>query len=374
MKVSLSAFIITASIAPACLAASINPPATGNCKNPEVRKEWRKLSTTEQAAWISAVKCLNATPRSGNLVPPVNLTNYLYYDQIVPMTTDSTYYDELTYAHMNLNPIIHNTGLFLPWHRLYVKAWTDALRNKCGYTGVAPYWAWENGKSLNAANFENSTIWNSDPNFGLGSWGDPNDDYTIKDGGFTGLKMAYPISHRLRRKYIPLPYMAPAGVDPALYPYDTFKPANLTFTPSEVQILLNQPTGNFKQFQYYMEQAQSMHTSIHMILGGDLGGLCPAGTPAAACPFSGAPTISPNEPMFFLHHGNIDRLWWLWQEKNANNKWAFAGGSVRNFATLNGDAPWMSTLTSIPTAGMYPSVTVGDVLNTRGNTLCYVYE
>lgn len=64
MKFSLSAFIIAASVAPACLAAGINPPATGKCKKPEVRKEWRTLSKAKQAAWISAVKvgsCLATT-------------------------------------------------------------------------------------------------------------------------------------------------------------------------------------------------------------------------------------------------------------------------------------------------------------------------
>lgn len=309
-----------------------------------MRKEWRELTRTEQASWINAVKCLNATPRSGNLVPPVNLTGSAYYNQIAPMTDDSTYYDELTYVHMNLNPTIHNTGLFLPWHRQYVQAWTDALRTKCGYTGVSPYWAWEQ----DAAYFENGSIWSSEPVTGLGSWGDPTDDYTIKDGAFTDLSFAYPVPHKPHRHYIPFPYMAPAGVDPSLYPYDTFKGANLTFTPSEVQNLLNQPTGNFKAFQYYMEQAQSMHTSVHMILGGDLGGLCPAGSDVTNCPFSGAPTISPNEPMFFLHHGNIDRLWWLWQQKNANNNWAFAGGSVQVSSSpkANSAVPWVILRTS----------------------------
>lgn len=32
----------------------------------------------------------------------------------------------------------------------------------------------------------------------------------------------------------------------------------------------------------------------------DLGGLCPLGTDAKTCPFSGAPTISPNEVGFVL--------------------------------------------------------------------------
>ena len=37
------------------------------------------------------------------------------------------------------------TGLFLPWHRLYVQTFEDELRSKCGYDGVQPYWDWTQG-------------------------------------------------------------------------------------------------------------------------------------------------------------------------------------------------------------------------------------
>jgi len=40
---------------------------------------------------------------------------------------------------------IHGTGYFLPWHRLYVQTFENALRSKCGYTGVQPYWDWTQG-------------------------------------------------------------------------------------------------------------------------------------------------------------------------------------------------------------------------------------
>ena len=40
---------------------------------------------------------------------------------------------------------IHQTGYFLPWHRLYVQSFEDALRTKCGYKGVQPYWDWTIG-------------------------------------------------------------------------------------------------------------------------------------------------------------------------------------------------------------------------------------
>lgn len=340
-------------------------PKANKCTSIEVRKEWRAFSRKEKKAWIDAVNCLNRTPRSGKLNPPVNTSNYSPFDFIVPMSSEATYYDELVYAHMNLNPIIHITGLFLPWHRLYVHEWTNALRNKCGYKGVAPYWAWEN----DAANFEYSSIWDPDPVVGLGGFGDPNDDNIVKDGGLN-VSFIYPIKHKLRRNYNPFPF---AG-----FPGFPNVEANTTFTPAEVQKLLAQPTGNFTAFQYYMEQFIGMHGMVHGIVGGDLAGHCPHGSNSSNCPFEGAPTFSANEPMFHLHHGNVDRLWWLWQEKNLINKYSFRGGSVQNTSALdqypNGMPPYLKKSDIIPTAGMYKPVSIEDVLDTRSPPLCYIYK
>jgi tyrosinase len=30
--------------------------------------------------------------------------------------------------------------------------------------------------------------------------------------------------------------------------------------------------------------------------------------------------FSPNEPVFFLHHGNIDRVYWIWQMLDFPNR------------------------------------------------------
>ena len=40
---------------------------------------------------------------------------------------------------------IHETGLFLPFHRLYVHAVEKAMKERCGYTGAFPYWDWTIG-------------------------------------------------------------------------------------------------------------------------------------------------------------------------------------------------------------------------------------
>ncbi|CUA68023.1 hypothetical protein RSOLAG22IIIB_07703 [Rhizoctonia solani] len=307
--------------------------STQTCTSIEVRKEWRNLTATERKAWIDAVN-------------------------IAPVTENSTYYDDLVYAHMDLNPIIHFTGLFFPWHRLYVHEWTNALRSECGYKGVAPYWAWEK----DAADFENSAMWDTDPESGLGGFGNPDDDYTLKTGGLD-LHLAYPMQYR--------PYPGFGGAANVS--------ANSTFSQEEVDALLSQPEGNFTAFQEYMEKIVGMHSAVHGILGGDLAGLCPKGSSnTSVCPTEGAPTFSANEPMFHMHHGNVDRLWWLWQEKSQVNKAAFHGGSVQNMSALttypNGQTPWLNKTSLIPTAGMYESYSIEQVMDTRSWPLCYVYE
>lgn len=346
-------------------AADIATLSSGKCKRIEVRKEWRSLSKSKRKAWINAVNCLNRTPRSGKLNPPVNTSAHSPFDFIVPPSSEGTYYDELVYTHMNLNPLIHFTGLFLPFHRLYVHEWTNALRSQCGYKGVAPYWAWE----YDAANFEHSSIWDSDPVYGLGGFGDPNDDNIVKTGGLD-ITLAYPIKHKLRRQYQPYPFAALPGAGNSL--------ANVTFTPTEVKALLAQPEGNFTAFQYYMEKFFGMHSAIHGITGGDLAGRCPRGSNSSNCPFEGAPTFSANEPMFHFHHGNVDRLWWLWQEKSQTNKFAFRGGSVQNITAIegyqNGMPPWLKNSDLIPGAGMFKSISIKEVLDTRKPPLCYVYD
>ncbi|EUC58866.1 tyrosinase, putative, partial [Rhizoctonia solani AG-3 Rhs1AP] len=79
--------------------------STQTCTSIEVRKEWRNLTAVERKAWIEAVNCLNTRPRSGKLNPPLNtVVDYSeIYDQIAPVTENSTYYDDFVYAHMDLN-------------------------------------------------------------------------------------------------------------------------------------------------------------------------------------------------------------------------------------------------------------------------------
>ncbi|KAG8725919.1 hypothetical protein FRC11_001179, partial [Ceratobasidium sp. 423] len=202
-------------------------------------------------------------------------------------------------------------------------------------------WAWEKDLS----DFLGSPIWDTDPESGLGGFSDDaSDDYTVHTGALD-IQVAYPVPHKLHRYYFPFPY------DGA----DANRTATSTFTPSEIQVLLSQPEGNLTLFQSYLEKIVGMHSAIHLMMGGDMGTICPAGSAGTAnCPVERAATFSANEPIFQLHHGNVDHLWWLWPEKSSNNKNAFHGGSVQNLNSLdvfpNGEAPWLDKTSPIPSA------------------------
>lgn len=328
------------------------------CANPSVRREWRSMPREERAEWMAAVKCLKTLPHSPALVPTFNTT----YTQIPPLDPNSSYFDDWSYTHMDLNPVIHFTGLFLPWHRAFIKDFDSALRQRCNYTGHQPYWDW----TQDASDFENSDIWDPDPVSGIGGWGNPDDDYQITSGAFANdFSLVYPSSHRLRRHYTPT-VSGPNG---------TVALASL-FTPESQIALVNGYVADFIHFQQHLEGGS--HGAIHRIVGADLLGDCPSN---AAPDCVSGPKWSPNEPMFQLHHGMVDKLWYDWQHANSANFWSFDGGAVaqvHNFVAdpnfPNGAPPYITFASSIPTDGIMNNYTIFELMDTQNEKLCYIYE
>jgi tyrosinase len=50
-------------------------------------------------------------------------------------------------------------------------------------------------------------------------------------------------------------------------------------------------------FTSFTSQLQGVHNGVHVWVGGSMGAV---------------PT-APADPIFWMHHANIDRLWWQWQ-------------------------------------------------------------
>jgi tyrosinase len=77
------------------------------------------------------------------------------------------------------------------------------------------------------------------------------------------------------------------------------------------------------------------------------------------------------DPIFFLHHTQIDRLWWLWQQQNPRNR-TFAYNGFHN--TDDGSQGPAVTLNDVlPMGGLAADGIVRDYMDIKGGKLCYTY-
>ncbi|KAG8745121.1 hypothetical protein FRC10_008732 [Ceratobasidium sp. 414] len=338
--------------------------AAGACTKPRVRKEWRTLSKPEKKAWIDGLKCMASMPHSSTL----------YKTRIaggVPLIDpNSTHYDDWTYLHVDSNVKTHITALFFPWHRWYLDAFERAMKTNCGFNGTMPYWNW----GMDAADFSKSPIFDADPVYGIGTWGKKENDWHITDGAFNESVRAYPVPHIIRRQWTPQPF----GVNlifPFEYP-DKKLFANETATHKNMQHMIDNFRGDSDAFFGAMEgvRAQGVHNAVHLSIGGDMSD----------------PSPTPSDPLFWLHHGMLDRVFAMWQAKHPENSQSFSGGSFQHLETYDqwptGEPPMVNTKSLLPVSGMEPAdVPVEEVMSISGNytnkwtgfsggRLCYTYD
>ena len=101
-----------------------------------------------------------------------------------------------------------------------------------------------------------------------------------------------------------------------------------------------------------------VHTGGHLTYIGD-----PAGDLFSA----------PGDPMFFLHHAQIDRTYWIWQNLDPWRRTRQLAGTITTGnmpPSRNGTAADPITLTTVGAA----DITVGDALDTMAGPFCYRYE
>lgn len=116
------------------------------------------------------------------------------------------------------------------------------------------------------------------------------------------------------------------------------------------------------------------------------------------------PISSPGDPIFYLHHTWLDKVWWDWQALNLTARLTDISGPNRqgssgfpedpnNNSTQNGtcsgfpcttipvvtdtqpgDPGNVTTLTHVlGTLGLLPNITISDVMDIQGGYLCYEY-
>ncbi|TVY13044.1 Tyrosinase ustQ [Lachnellula arida] len=76
---------------------------------------------------------------------------------------------------------------------------------------------------------------------------------------------------------------------------------------------------------------------------------------------------APNDPVFFLHHAQLDRLWWKWQHAEPGRRREYNGASSRHSKEA------ASLQDQLEMGALAPKIAVEEVIDTQSGILCYEY-
>jgi tyrosinase len=250
----------------------------------------------------------------------------------------------------------HVGPVFLPWHRHMLMLFEAQLQRVLqDATFGLPYWSWnaDGDKPLSAQLA--SPLWSPQA---LGGDGDP-----VTSGPFA-FNPADPQSWRVRIEAVfnsstGVTSLAAAnrglrrsrGVDAPRLP--TTAQVRAALARSAYDSMPYEGTS-MKAFRNYVEgwrpkPAPRSHNLVHVWVGGDM-----------------SPSTSPNDPVFFLNHANVDRIWAAWQQKYGPTKYAPADTAPSDLlrhrpgdnllTMLAGQAPKVSDMFSVGSVYIYDTL------------------
>ncbi|KAF2192260.1 Di-copper centre-containing protein [Zopfia rhizophila CBS 207.26] len=354
--------------ASASLADSSSKQKRGSCTlgNLAIRREWGSLSASERKAYTNAVLCLQKkqanTPSS--LIPGAK-----------------SRFDDWVGTHINQTMTIHYTGTFLAWHRYFTWQYEQALRNECGYKGYQPYWDWAKTAATGLAN--SPILDGSDTSMSGNGEFIPGQGNIILGGN--GLPE------------IPIP----AGTGGGCVTRGPFKDMNVNLGPVALGVPGGDTISNGDGLGYnprclkrdltdWVNRRFANATSVvntilkpkdiydfQMTLQG-YPGSGDIGVHGGHYTMGGDPGrdlfVSPGDPLFYLHHGMIDRTWWIWQSLDYNKRTG-ASGIAGTGTFLNTPPSPDTTLDTVIDLGYAagPPVKMADLLSTTEGPFCYIY-
>lgn len=195
-------------------------------------------------------------------------------------------YDELVILHASFLEEAHNGAYFLPWHRLFLFALENELR-RFQPDLTLPYWDWGH----DAADPALSPVWG--PNVAGGAdAGSP-----ILTGAFANIRSRWPFNNEVTRDFT-------SGRSGAL---PQFHDTRILNSISELETV-----GDF------FDALEVCHNIVHSEIGG----------------YMRFTSISPNDPVFFLHHAFVDYVWYKRQLSKGFSEF----GGTHTFDSIEIDA------------------------------------
>lgn len=338
MSVTLTRLLLAALAATGSLASPTVKRQTA-CTAPKQRRAWHTLNDEEKRAYIDAERCLMEKPGTLGLYGGV------------------TKFDELQSAHVLSTGVTHRVGAFLPFHRLLIFAHETLLETECGYTGGQPYWQ----EQLDSGNFINSVL--LDPVTGFGGDGNAENE-CITDGPFASYTNQIGIGYDLQEQCIRRNINDTASA----YTSDFYVDSCLAATGWE---------------EAWTCIESWPHYGGHSGVGAQMSN----------------PISSPGDPLFYMHHTWLDKMWADWQSFDPERRTSEIWGENRQLGNREGQEPCggvelfgapppeipgiqiegdnggcQTTLGHVlDMRGIIPSRSIGEVMHTVGEVLCYEY-
>lgn len=246
-----------------------------------VRKNQASLTAAEKRRFVDALLELKRTGRYDTFVTTHNA--------FIMSDTD------------NGDRVGHRSPSFLPWHRRFLIQFEQALQ-AVDPSVTLPYWDWTVDRTVTAS------LWA--PDF-LGGTGRARDGQ-VAEGPFAVSGGRWPVTVTVDGRGF-LRRALGSGV-PQLP------------TRSEVDAVLAMPTYDSAPwnsasdgFRNHLEgwRGVNLHNRVHVWVGGQM-----------------ATGASPNDPVFWLHHAFIDRLWAQWQARHPSSAYLPAA-RTRNVVSVD---------------------------------------
>lgn len=253
-------------------------------------------------------------------------------------------YDEFVVDHVKaMAPVpgtnlgqAHRSPLFLPWHRAFLYKFEQYARNALGKPDWAlPYWDWTSSRAAYDNDKSTPEIFRTDM---FGGDGSPVMTGPFRQGLWTTLNPTTGAVGDLERNFGNVGFLLPSwdSAEAAISGFPTYDAAPW----GQGAVSFRNALEGWLDFSGY--KAPVLHNLVHVWVGGHMEWV----------------PIAPNDPIFFLHHANVDRLWALWQTQYPEEVYQPQGGQVSG---INGND-------KMPTFNMTPN----DVWNMAN--LNYTYD
>lgn len=226
----------------------------------------------------------------------------------------------------------HRGPVFLPWHREFILRFETDLQRVSGNPELGlPYWDWATDGEGTADEQKKAPIWGIISGDGNPATGPNENPWFVVTDGPLGVEQSRvndllndPDGSRWQALISDSDVwvtviMTPGGVrfsllqrqfgnDLATLPNKINETDTLAFTVYDDENWNEQVENSFRN-QLEGFQGPGMHNRVHGWIGGTMG-----------------PGTSPNDPVFFLHHCNVDRLWERWRNSEAGAPFTPASG------------------------------------------------